>query len=199
MSNVLANTCHVSLVLGTENAESMANILLKAIQDKLEESPDIESVLILSDGGGVNSSNSYIWKNELLRVADETNLEIQMAHYSPGCSRHNPVERGVFAPLSRAWKGKSLHNLEVLAALTCTATKKKKKKGSPLKIKVLIDLKQYKTMKQKIADNDTVITREEFESRAKGRIVHPFSEADGALYKWNYIVKPSNMVAKEAS
>ena len=60
-------------------------------------------------------------------------------------------------------------------------------------------MKQYKTMKQKIADNDTVITREEFESRAKGRIVHPFSEADGALYKWNYIVKPSNMVAKEAS
>ena len=197
--DVLANTCHISLVLGTENAESMANILIKAIQDKLEESPDIESVLILSDGGGVNSSNSYIWKNELLRVADETNLEIQMAHYSPGCSRHNPVERGVFAPLSRAWKGKSLHNLEVLAALTCTATTKNSKKGSPLKIKVLIDLKQYKTMKQKIADNDTVITREEFESRAKGRIVHPFSEADGALYKWNYIVKPSNMVAKEAS
>ena len=194
--DVLANTCHVSFVLGTENSESMANILIKAIQDKLKERPEIESVVLLTDGGGVNSSNSYIWKNELLRVADATNLKLQIAHYPPGCSRHNPVERGVFAPLSRAWKGKSLYNLEVLANLTCSATTKRSKKGSPLKVTVLIDLKHYKTVKQKLADNEDVVTREEFEKAAEGRISYPFTEAEGDLHKWNYIVMPKEEAKK---
>ena len=194
-----ANTCHISFVLGTENSESMANILIKAIQDKLKERPDIESVLLFCDGGGVNSSNSYFWKNELLRVADETNLKIQIAHYPPGCSRHNEVERAVFAPLSRSWKGKSLHSLEILAALTSATTTKNSKKGTPLKITVLIDLMQYKTIKQKKEDNDPILTWEEFKKKAKDRIIHPYTEADGAMYKWNYIVLPSSMIAKEGS
>lgn len=196
--DVLANTCHVSFVLGTENSESMANILIKAIKDKLEERPDIESVVILSDGGSVNSSNGYAWKNELLRVADETGLKLQIAHYPPGCSRHNPIERSVFSVLSRAWKGKSLYNLEILAALTCAATTKRSKKGSPLKVTVLIDLKRYKTLKQKAADKDEIVSREDFEKAAENRIIHPHTEADGALHKWNYIVLPKSMVAKEA-
>jgi hypothetical protein len=197
--DVLANTCHISFVLETENSESMANILIKAITDKLEERPDIESVLILADGGGVNSSNSYFWKNELLRVSEATKLKLQISHYPPGCSRHNQVERCVFAPLSRAWKGKSLHNLEVLANHTCNATTKSSKTGQPLKIYAFIDLLRYKTLKQKKADNDTILTREEFEKNATGRIFHNFSEEEGALHKWNYYILPPSHVIKEAS
>ncbi len=42
-----------------------------------------KSILLLCDGGGSNSSNYYIFKEDLQKLATEIGIEIRVAHYPP--------------------------------------------------------------------------------------------------------------------
>lgn len=51
--------------------------------------PAAKDLLITADGGGSNGSRLRLWKLELQRLADETELSITVCHFPPGTSKWN--------------------------------------------------------------------------------------------------------------
>jgi hypothetical protein len=71
-------------------------------------------LLITADSGGSNSSRSRLWKLELQKFADDTDLIIEVCHYPPGTSKWNKIEHRVFCHITRNWRGVPLESLEVV-------------------------------------------------------------------------------------
>jgi hypothetical protein len=59
--------------------------------------PTATSLYITADGGGSNASRNRLWKKELQKLADETNLSISVSHYPPGTSKWNKIEHCMFS------------------------------------------------------------------------------------------------------
>jgi hypothetical protein len=79
--------------------------------------PKATSLLLLCDGGGSNSANRYVFKAGLQGLADRLGLEIRVAHYPPGCSKHNPIEHRLFPHVSRACQGVVLVSVALVKQL----------------------------------------------------------------------------------
>jgi hypothetical protein len=77
-----------------------------------ERYPTAKKLLLLCDGGGSNSANKYVFKEDLQKLSNRLGLEIRVAHYPPYCSKYNPIEHRLFAHVSRATRGVVFHNLE---------------------------------------------------------------------------------------
>jgi hypothetical protein len=75
--------------------------------------PQSRRLLILCDGGGSNSATQYLFKEDLQRLADRLGLELRVAHYSPYCSKHNPIEHRVFPHITRACQGVLFHTVDI--------------------------------------------------------------------------------------
>lgn len=67
--------------------------------------PGARSLCLLCDGGGSNSADKYLFKEDLQKLSDRLGLEVRVAHYPPYCSKYNPVERRLFCHLTRACQG----------------------------------------------------------------------------------------------
>ncbi len=67
--------------------------------------PHANSILLLCDGGGSNSSRKYLFKQDLQNLANRIGLEIRVAHYPPYTSKYNPIEHRMFAHVARACQG----------------------------------------------------------------------------------------------
>lgn len=50
-------------------------------------------------------------------MANQTGLEICVAHYAPYCSKHNPIEHRVFPHVTRACEGMILKSVDVVKSL----------------------------------------------------------------------------------
>ena len=74
--------------------------------------PGEDEVLVICDGGGSNSSSSYLFKEDLQALSDRTGLKIRIAHYPPYCSKFNPIEHLVFPHVTRACSGVPLECIE---------------------------------------------------------------------------------------
>jgi len=79
--------------------------------------PDSRVVLLLADGGGSNSANTYLFKADLQDLADELGVEFRVAHYPPYCSKYNPIEHRLFCHLSRACQGVVFSSVELVKRL----------------------------------------------------------------------------------
>jgi len=87
--------------------------------------PDADSLCLLCDGGGSNSADKYLFKEDLQKLADRLGLEIRIAHYPPYCSKYNPIERRLFPHVTRACQGvifDSVATVKRLVEKTRTAT-----------------------------------------------------------------------------
>ena len=87
--------------------------------------PQARSLCLLCDGGGSNSADKYLFKEDLQKLAERLRLEIRVTHYPPYCSKYNPVERRLFCHLTRACQGvlfDSLATVKRLLEKTRTAT-----------------------------------------------------------------------------
>ena len=80
------------------------------------------SLLLLCDGGGSNSSRSYLFKAALQDLAIELGLDIRIAHYPHYTSKYNPIEHRLFPHLSRATKGVIFDTVETVKDLMAKAT-----------------------------------------------------------------------------
>jgi hypothetical protein len=58
-----------------------------------EHYPDAHRILITADSGGINGYKRHQWKYELQQVANETGLEISVAHFPPGTSNTKTVSK----------------------------------------------------------------------------------------------------------
>ncbi len=63
--------------------------------------PLATSILLLCDGGGSNSSRSYLFKENLQNLSNKLGIEIRVAHYPPYTSKYNPIEHRLFPHISR--------------------------------------------------------------------------------------------------
>jgi hypothetical protein len=67
--------------------------------------PSAHALCLLCDGGGSNSADKYLFKEDLQKLSVRLGLEIRVAHYPPYCSKYNPIERRLFCHLTRACQG----------------------------------------------------------------------------------------------
>ena len=84
--------------------------------------PDATRLLITADGGGSNGHRTRLWKIELQRFADETGLELTVAHYPPGTSKWNKIEHRMFCHISQNWRGRPLLTHDVVVNLIANTT-----------------------------------------------------------------------------
>ena len=136
-----------------------------------ETFPNAERIYITCDGGGSNSSRTWLWKQNLQKLADETGLEVHCSHFPPGTSKWNKVEHRLFCYISRNWEGKPLYDIETAVNLIGATTTTK-----GLKVKCVVDRRYYEKGR-KVSEEDKDLINIEF---------------TGPNEKWNYIIKPSN-------
>ena len=132
--------------------------------------PQATRLLLLCDGGGSNSANRYVFKEELQGLADRLALEIRVAHYPPYCSKYNPIEHRLFPHVTRACQGVVFHTVQVVKGLI-----EKTKTRTGLRVTVDIIDKAY-DIGRKCAKG----------FRENMRIVF-----DDFLPKWNYRAIPA--------
>lgn len=129
-----------------------------------------DTICLLCDGGGSNSSSHHIFKQSLMDLAQRIQMNILVCHYPPYCSKWNPIEHKLFAHISRSWSGVPLLSVEQARSKAQETTTSK-----GLVVYAEINDKQYKT---KLPIKDSY---EQLKSK--------FIVFDDQLPKWNYLVK----------
>lgn len=84
--------------------------------------PQAAGMLLLCDSGGSNGVNRLVFKEQLQRVVDATDLLIKVAHYPPGCSKFNPIDHRLFPHVTRKLQGLFLKSLAMFRDLVKRAT-----------------------------------------------------------------------------
>ena len=131
--------------------------------------PDATELLIQADSGGANGYESWLWKWELQRLADETGLTIIVTHYPTSASKWNWIEHRLFNHISANWVSEPLERYEVVLKFIRTTTTE-----TGLCCTAYLDRKHYPTK--------LILTNEQKESICvTGHRVLP---------KWNYTIRP---------
>ena len=131
--------------------------------------PNATELLIQADSGGANGYESWLWKWELQRLADETGLTIIVTHYPTSASKWNWIEHRLFNHISANWIGEPLERYEVVLKFIRTTTTE-----TGLCCSAYLDRKHYQTK--------LTLTKEQKESICvTGHRVLP---------KWNYTIRP---------
>jgi Rhodopirellula transposase DDE domain len=130
--------------------------------------PHADSLLLLCDGGGSNSSRTYLFKAELEQVAADIGMEIRVAHYPPYTSKYNPIEHRLFPHVTRACQGVVFRSVELVQELMSKATTK-----TGLEVDVTILDRAYETGR-KVAAN----------FKEQMRVIF-----DDKLPQWNYWIE----------
>jgi hypothetical protein len=135
--------------------------------------PLADSMLLLCDAGGSNSSRYYIFKQDLQALVNELGIEIRIAHYPPYSSKYNPIEHRLFPHLSRVCQGVIFNSVQTVKELMATASTR-----TGLNVFTTILDKSYQTGRKVALD---------FKSTMK--IVF-----DEFLPQWNYTATPELQV-----
>jgi hypothetical protein len=124
--DVAKNTGFVAIGTSTDSPEfAVASIQRWWLDVGQAVYPQASKLLILADGGGSNSSRSRSWVQQIQKqLSDRFFLEVTVSHYPPGCSKYNPVERRLFAPISMNWQGMPLQSLRHMLAYIRGTTNK---------------------------------------------------------------------------
>jgi Rhodopirellula transposase DDE domain len=130
------------------------------------------SLLLLCDGGGSNSSRTYLFKAELEKVSQEIGIEIRVAHYPPYTSKYNPIEHRLFPHVTRACQGVIFSSVELVKELISKTTTK-----MGLEVEVTILDRVYETGR-KVAAN----------FKEQMQVIF-----DDQLPQWNYRIPPGNI------
>ena len=70
-------------------------------------------MLVLCDCGGSNGNRHHVFKEQLCYLARDLQMDLQVAHYPPGCSKYNPIEHRMFCHVSRSLNAVILKTIEV--------------------------------------------------------------------------------------
>jgi hypothetical protein len=168
--DVAANEAFVSVGITADTAEfAVATIRTWLKRMGRQRYPKMRELTITADGGGSNGVRVRLWKVELQKLADETDLTLHVHHYPPGTSKWNRIEHRLFCHITQNWRGRPLTDrVAVVELIGATTTE------TGLKVECLLDERTYekgiKVSDAEMADLD--ITGDAF---------HP---------EWNYTIKP---------
>jgi len=115
--------------------------------------PQAQRLLICADGGGSNGYRGRLWKVEIQRFANLTNLSITVCHLPPGPSKWNKIEHRLFSHISMNWRGRPLVSHEVVVDLIGATTT-----HTGLQVQAQLDTRLYPT-KVKVSDEDLAAVR----------------------------------------
>lgn len=131
-----------------------------------------KKLLITADCGGSNSYRVHLWKTELQKLSNQTNLKISVCHYPPGTSKWNKIEHKLFSFISINWRGKPLTDYRTVVDLISRT-----KTSTGLTVKARLDKKKYKKGRK--------VTKDQLE---KLNILR-----DRFHGEWNYTIRPQNV------
>jgi hypothetical protein len=168
--DIAANTGFVSVGITADTAEfAVASIHRWLHQMGRERYPNARELTITADGGGSNGSRVRLWKVELQKFADATDLIVHVHHYPPGTSKWNKIEHRLFCQITQNWRGRPLTDrLAVVELIAATTTK------TGLRVESVLDTNIYeKGIKVSDAEMQAL--------NIKGDAFHP---------EWNYTIRP---------
>ena len=131
--------------------------------------PRATEIVITADGGGSNGTRLRLWKLELQKFADETNLALTVRHFPPGTSKWNKIEHRLFSFISSNWRGEPLRDYETIVKLIANTTTAK-----GLKVVCRLDRRRYPSGRK--------VSNEEM------KMVNV--ERDKFHGEWNYVIRP---------
>jgi hypothetical protein len=101
--------------------------------------PNSQHLLILADTGGSNSATRGAWKDQIQQqLCDQIGLTVTVAHYPPGASKYNPIERRLFSEISKNWAAEPLTSYDkILKFIRNTTT------ATGLKVRAYLDKNNY--------------------------------------------------------
>ena len=103
-----------------------------------ERYPEMKELTITADCGGSNGARVRLWKIELQKLADETNLTLSVHHDPPGTSKWNRIEHRLFCHITQNWRGRPLTDrIAVVELIGATTTK------AGLKVECALDERTY--------------------------------------------------------
>jgi hypothetical protein len=168
--DVARNRGFVGVGVSHETAEFAVNVIRRWWQTEGQAAyPDQTELLIQADGGGANACDSWLWKWELQRLADETGLTIVVTHYPTSTSKWNWIEHRLFNHISANWAGEPLVSYETVLKFIRTTTTE-----TGLCCSAYLDRKRYLTK--------LVVTPEQ--KKAIRLVKHR------VLPNWNYTIRP---------
>lgn len=171
--DVTKNVGYMTMGISHDTSEFVCENVERVWNDYLREQyPDAQTIAILCDGGGSNSSSHKIVKQDLMNLADRLNMRLLVMHYPPYCSKFNPIEHRLFSQITRSWNGAPLMSVEdAVKRAEMTTTK------PGLKVYADINTKTYEIKRP---------VDESYERRLAWQVVH-----SPVLPKWNYLIKPN--------
>lgn len=170
--DVVKNTGFIVGGTSYNTSEFAVNAICEWLNFELEKRKiPIESLLILADGGGSNSSKNKLWKLCIQeKLCNPYEINVTVCHYPPGTSKYNPIEHRLFSEISKNWAGKPLVSYEtILKYIISTKT------STGLAVKATLDKTTY--------EKGIKITDEEM-----GKIK---IENHSVLPEWNYTIFPT--------
>ena len=168
--DIAANSGWVSVGITHDTAE----FAVSAIRTWLEKMgrqryPKAQELTITADCGGSNGARVRLWKVELQKLADETELAIKVRHYPPGTSKWNKIEHRMFCHITQNWRSRPLTDRAAVVELIAATTTK-----AGLKIESALDPRTYeKGIKISKAEMNRLDIH--------GDAFHP---------EWNYTIRP---------
>jgi hypothetical protein len=96
--------------------------------------PKASAILLLCDGGGSNSCQKHLFKEDLQGVVNDLSVPIRVAHDPAYCSKFNPIERRLFSHVTRACQGVLFDSLHTVLGLM---QKTKTPQGLTVTVRVL--------------------------------------------------------------
>jgi Rhodopirellula transposase DDE domain len=169
--DVRDNTGYITLGTSKDTSEFVCDNLKSTWLSHLQfKYPEAHTMLLLCDGGGSNSCLHHIFKQDMINLAKELNINILVSHYPAYCSKYNPIEHRLFSQISHTWSGVPLTNIQFVKELTNTTTTK-----TGLKVTTTINPAKYQT-KRPVADD--------FKNQLQKAIIF-----DDLCPKWNYLIK----------
>jgi Rhodopirellula transposase DDE domain len=104
--DIAKNKGHVNLGTSCDTTEFACDSVARwwETQGRYDH-PQATQLLMLCDGGGSNPAGSSLFQQDLQTLANRTGLALRVAHYSPYCSKHNPIEHLLFPHITRACEG----------------------------------------------------------------------------------------------
>lgn len=149
-----------------DNIESVWNTHL------IHKYPDAGTIVVLCDGRDSNASSHNIVKRDFMNLTNKIGQNILVMHYSPYCSKHNPIEHRLFSQITRSWSGEPLLSMQSAISWARNTT-------TSMEFKVYVNLNKETYDIKRPLDFD-------FESRLKKQVI-----ARDVLPKWNYLITPS--------
>ena len=127
-------------------------------------------LMINADGGGSNGHRLKLWKRELQKFSNQTNMQITVCHFPPETSKWNKIEHRLFSQISLNWKGIPLESYQTVVSLIGSV---KTTKG--LNVQAVLD--------ENIYQKGIKVTKKEIEDIMIKR--HNFHG------DWNYTIMPN--------